>query len=88
MVEWAARAVVTDVRFFLAADREATLAERARLLGDHAWEEVGGTWAEKQARIERLAISLGEQVGLDGELLETVRQAAGLSKADRTTELV
>lgn len=88
LVEWAAEAVVADVRFFFEADRKVTLAERARLLGDHLWEEVGGTWAEKQLRVERLAVILAERAELAEDSREMIRQAAGLLKVDRTTELV
>jgi glycyl-tRNA synthetase beta chain len=85
--EWVVRARLADARFFYGEDRKTSLAARAERLSHLVFHERLGTYAEKTSRLVELsewicrALHRGEDVG-------PAKEAAGLLKADLTTEMV
>jgi glycyl-tRNA synthetase beta chain len=78
---------LADARFHYEADRARTMVERARQLDQHTFHPGLGTWAEKTERVRDLAQLIAREAGLE-EHLEAIQQAAGLLKADLTTDTV
>lgn len=85
--EWVVAARLADARFFHDEDRKTPLAARAEELSRLAFHERLGSYAEKAERIAALAGVLCEQLGWEEEA-EPAAEAAGLLKADLTTEMV
>ena len=86
--EWVVAARLADARFFVREDRKRPLAERAGDLERLTFHEKLGSYAAKTARLVELAGSLADQLGLAGAEREAAVAAAGLLKADLTTETV
>jgi glycyl-tRNA synthetase beta chain len=85
--EWVVAARLADARFFYDEDRKTPLAERAGQLARLSFHERLGSYAEKAERIAALAGTLCEQLGWEEEI-DDARAAAGLLKADLTSEMV
>ncbi len=83
------QARLADAEFYYREDTEQSISGLSRRLDRIVWLEPIGTLAEKAARIEALALAIGERAGLDDEgLEERIRRAARLSKADLASEMV
>jgi glycyl-tRNA synthetase beta chain len=85
--EWVVDARLADARFFLKEDRKRTLAEHAENLSSLAVHVKLGSYAEKSQRMRQLAQILCDELGWSKERA-AAEAAAGLLKADLTTEMV
>lgn len=85
--EWVLNARLADARFFFGEDSRETLESRLPELERLSFQEKLGSYAAKTARLEELAAAIAEAVGRR-DLLEPVRTAARLAKADLTTRMV
>ncbi len=85
--EWVVDARLADARFFLQEDRKSSLAEHAGALSSLGFHVKLGSYAEKSQRIRQLAQILCEELGWARER-KAAEDAAGLLKADLTTEMV
>ncbi len=85
--EWVVEARLADARFFWAEDRKSSLAEHARRLDRLTFHVQLGSYADKTARLEKLAVEICEQLGWKRERT-AARRAAALLKADLVTEMV
>lgn len=81
------RARLADARFFFEEDRKRRLEERVEDLGRRTYQAKLGTELERVERLERIASSLADALGL-GDRKEQVRRAARLCKADLGTGMV
>jgi len=80
------RARLADAKYFWDQDRECTLASRTPALKDMVFHEKLGSLDNKADRIQALGVELAKSV--PGADVDKVRSAAGLAKADLTTEMV
>ncbi|MGE5413196.1 MAG: glycine--tRNA ligase subunit beta [Syntrophomonadaceae bacterium] len=85
--EWVLNARLADARFFFETDVQERLEARLPGLSHLTFEDRLGDYRQKTARIEELAEEIARLVGR-ADLVETVRTAARLSKADLTTLVV
>ena len=85
--EWVVAARLADARFFWEEDRKAPLPERAAQLSHLTFHEKLGSYADKAARLAALARAVCEALGWR-EDVPAAETAAGLLKADLTTEMV
>lgn len=74
-----------DARFFYAEDRKRALTAHGEQLEKMRWIRKGGTMADKQARVGRLAARLAPLFGADPVL---AARAGALSKCDLATQMV
>jgi glycyl-tRNA synthetase beta chain len=82
------RARLADARFFFEEDRKRTLADRVPDLAKVLWQAKLGSIHDKVGRLERLARTLGEELGLPQDRVGAAARAAHLCKADLVTHLV
>ena len=75
---------LSDAAFFWDQDRKLTLDQHAAKLSGVTFQAKLGTYADKTARVARLAAWIGERIGA-GPLLE---RATALAKADLMTAMV
>ncbi|MEQ8736874.1 MAG: glycine--tRNA ligase subunit beta [Rhodospirillaceae bacterium] len=80
------RARLSDAKFFWDQDRQQSLASRVDKLSERVFQADLGTVRDKVTRLERLAGSIAGH--MDGALLEQVKRAATLCKADLSTGMV
>ncbi|HTR03475.1 MAG TPA: glycine--tRNA ligase subunit beta [Thermoanaerobaculia bacterium] len=85
--EWVLNARLADARFFFEADVQERLEARLPGLEHLTFQDRLGDYRKKTARIEEIAEAIARLVGR-ADLVETVRTAARLSKADLTTLVV
>ncbi len=85
--EWVLNARLADARFFYEEDAKETLEAQLPRLSRLTFQEKLGDYRQKTARLQDLAEAIAVQVGR-AELVETVRTAALLSKADLTSHVV
>ena len=85
--EWVLNARLADARFFFEDDVRHSLESRLPLLERLTFQDKLGSYRRKTARIQDLAEAIANRVGRS-DLVETVRTAGLLSKADLTTQLV
>ncbi|HEY7573795.1 MAG TPA: glycine--tRNA ligase subunit beta, partial [Thermoanaerobaculia bacterium] len=85
--EWVLNARLADARFFFEEDVRHSLESRLPQLEKLTFQDRLGSYRLKTARIQDLAASIATRVGR-ADLLEAVRTAGLLSKADLTTQLV
>lgn len=85
--EWVVAARLADARFFYREDRKLPLAERLPRLAKLTFHERLGSYRDKSDRIVALADTLCTTLGWEVER-EHVATAAGLAKADLTSEMV
>lgn len=78
---------LADARFFWNEDRSKKLAERVEALRKVVFQEKLGSYYEKSERVRELGAYVAEVVGCK-ELVEAVRRAAMLARADLTTAMV
>lgn len=74
-----------DAKFFYDVDRKVKLADRTEQLSHLQFHAELGNYAEKAARIERIAKAICKEAGLDDA---AAAQAARLCKSDLVTEMV
>jgi glycyl-tRNA synthetase beta chain len=88
--EWVLRARLWDARFFYEEDRRASLERAGAALERVAFHEKLGSYADKRARIERLADLLVPRFAASGTAPDpaAVRLAAALCKNDLVTQMV
>jgi len=79
---------LADAQFFDEQDSKWRLEERVAGLSGVAFLKGLGTYAEKSARLEKLAPRVARALGLDNEAASHVTRAAFLCKADLITEMV
>jgi glycyl-tRNA synthetase len=82
------RARYADADFFFKADTAQPLESYLPRLDTLTFQEDLGSMLDKARRLERLAPTIGEELGLTKEELATVRRAAQLCKADLATQMV
>ncbi|WP_202880788.1 glycine--tRNA ligase [Kribbella amoyensis] len=82
------RARYEDANFFWKADLQTSPETMKAELEKLAFEERLGSMAQRATRIGRIAESLAETVGLDGDDLTTLRRAAELAKFDLGSQMV
>jgi glycyl-tRNA synthetase beta chain len=80
------RARLSDAMYFYQVDAKVPLEDRVEALKGVMFHSSLGTSYEKMARFRELAVTLARQVSPD--LVDQVRRAATLAKADITTEMV
>ncbi len=85
--EWVLNARLADARFFYDEDIRETLESRLPQLSQLSFQDRLGDYRQKAARLEELAEVIADAVERP-DLVETVRAAARLSKADLTTRMV
>jgi glycyl-tRNA synthetase beta chain len=85
--EWVVAARLEDARFFYGEDRKTPLSERGEHLSRVTFHEQLGSYSDKSEINVELAARLCGKLNWDEEL-EECREAAGLLKADLTTEMV
>jgi glycyl-tRNA synthetase beta chain len=85
--EWVVEARLADAAFFWAEDRKLSLAEHAGNLDRLTFHARLGSYADKTARIERLAGRICDELGWTREKAAAMA-AARLLKADLGTEMV
>lgn len=85
--EWVVAARLADARFFYDEDRKRSLAEHAGSLEALTFHVKLGSYAAKAQRIRQLSQSLCDELAWKDEAAGA-EQAAGLLKADLTTEMV
>ncbi len=78
---------LADAKFFFTEDRKLKIEERVELLKGMIFHHKLGTLHQKTGRIMALAAKIADLLG-DLDLLETVKRAAQLSKADLLTGMV
>ncbi len=81
------RARLADARFFFEEDRKLRLEERVTDLGRRTYQAKLGTELERVERLERIATTLADALGL-GDRREQAQRAARLCKADLGTGMV
>jgi glycyl-tRNA synthetase beta chain len=79
------RARLTDAAFFWESDRRVRLADRCDALSDVVYQRGLGSINDKSARVAKLAVTAGSQVGVETPAIE---QAAALAKCDLLTGMV
>jgi len=82
------RARFADAAYFFKADSAQPLEGFLPRLDTLLFQEQLGSLLDKTRRLEQLAPRIGEELGLPGEELRTVRRAARLCKADLATQMV
>jgi glycyl-tRNA synthetase len=82
------RARYADADFFFTADSEQPLESFLPRLDTLLFQEQLGSMLDKTRRLEHLAPTIGMELGLTAEDLETTRRAAHLCKADLATQMV
>ena len=85
--EWVLNARLADARFFFETDVQEGLEARLPALSHLTFQERLGDYRKKTERLEEIAEAVARLVGRS-DLVETVRTAARLSKADLTTLVV
>ena len=85
--EWVLNARLADARFFYNEDIRETLESRLPHLSRLSFQDRLGDYRQKAERLEELAEVIARALGRP-DLVETVRAAARLSKADLTTRMV
>jgi glycyl-tRNA synthetase beta chain len=85
--EWVLNARLADARFFFEADVQERLEARLPQLSRLTFQDKLGDYRQKTARIQDLAEEIARLTGR-ADLVESVRTAALLSKADLTTLVV
>lgn len=78
---------LADAKFFFEEDRKCTLADRVEKLKSVTFHQKLGTLHQKTGRVMALSARIADRLG-DLDLLDTVRRAAQLSKADLLTGMV
>ena len=79
------RARLADAKFFYDQDRKKTLASRVEGLKTVVYHNQFGTQYERMRRVEALAGTIAEMLGVD---VNDARRAAHLAKADLLTDMV
>jgi len=82
------RARFADAKFFYENDTRQPLESFLLRLDTLVFQERLGSMLDKSKRLEELAPSVGQALGLDAEVLAVVSRAAHLCKADLATQLV
>ncbi len=85
--EWVLNARLADARFFFEADVQERLEARVAALSRLTFQDRLGDYRKKTERVEEIAAEIARLTGR-ADLVETVRTAARLSKADLTTLVV
>jgi glycyl-tRNA synthetase beta chain len=85
--EWVLNARLADARFFFEEDVKERLESRVPRLSRLAFQDRLGDYRQKTSRIEDLAEEIARHLARP-ELVENVRTAGMLSKADLTTQVV
>ncbi|HEV8611581.1 MAG TPA: glycine--tRNA ligase subunit beta [Thermoanaerobaculia bacterium] len=85
--EWVLNARLADARFFFREDSRETLESRLPELERLNFQDRLGSYAAKTARLEELTAAIAAAVGRR-DLVDDVRTAAKLSKADLTSRMV
>lgn len=82
------KARLADAQFFFEEDRKQPLAGRVEKLKTIVFQEGLGTMYDKVLRVERLAVGLGQSLGISQEELTVAARGAQLAKADLVTGMV
>lgn len=82
------KARLADARFFFEEDQKVSLTDRVEKLKSIVFQEGLGTLYDKVLRLERLAASIGQMLGISQDELSIVNRGAHLAKADLVTGMV
>ena len=82
------RARLADARFFFEEDKRVTLFDRVNDLEGVTYQKQLGTLKDRVGRIADLSTFIAESLALSSDLVDNVKRAALLSKADLTTAMV
>ncbi len=82
------RARYADAEYFYNQDRRQQLEEYRKDLAKLTFQTGLGSMLDKSERLERLALWVGEYLGLDSAAMSTLGRAAYLAKADLATKMV
>jgi glycyl-tRNA synthetase len=82
------RARYADADFFFQADTSQPLESFLPRLDTLLFQEQLGSMLDKTRRLEQLATSIGKELQLSNQELDTIRRAAHLCKADLATQMV
>ncbi|MEP6995129.1 MAG: glycine--tRNA ligase subunit beta [Acidobacteriota bacterium] len=85
--EWVLNARLADARFFFEDDVRQSLESRLPQLERLTFQDKLGSYRQKTARIQDLAEAIAVRIGR-ADLIEAVRTAGLLCKADLTTQIV
>ena len=85
--EWVLNARLADARFFYDEDARQSLDARLPELSRLTFQEKLGDYRQKTARLQELAEAIAREIGRP-ELVEAVRSAALLAKADLVSHVV
>jgi glycyl-tRNA synthetase beta chain len=86
--EWVVDGRLEDARFFWIEDRKTTLDQHLGELSRVVFHRKSGSYADKAARLGRLAETLARKIGLNDAEVSAASRAAVLCKADLVTGLV
>jgi glycyl-tRNA synthetase beta chain len=79
---------LADTEFFYQEDLKRPLADRREDLEHVVYQSELGSMAEKSVRLARLARGIGEELGLDEDVVKRAARAADLAKCDLVTHMV
>ena len=82
------RARLADARFFLEEDKKIPLGKRAEGLKDMMFHGKLGSYMERTNRIVNISNFIAQEIGFSNRLIEDVKRAAYLCKADLLTSMV
>lgn len=82
------RARLADARFFFEEDLKLSIEEANKKLAKTLFMKDMGSMADKVVRIEHIARTIGQKIGMDEEILATLQRAAQISKFSLVTQVV
>ncbi|SEN04741.1 glycine--tRNA ligase subunit beta [Lihuaxuella thermophila] len=82
------RARLADARFFYEEDLKLPIETAVKKLDQIVYQEELGSVGDRVRRIQRIALALGHQLGLDEEMMKKLERAAAICKFDLSTQMV
>lgn len=82
------QARLADAKFFFQEDQKEPLAKKVEKLKGVVFQEKLGTVYDKTVRVQSMAEAIARELGCSATVIENVKRAAFLSKADLVTEMV
>ncbi|MGR3317535.1 MAG: glycine--tRNA ligase subunit beta [Candidatus Anammoxibacter sp.] len=82
------RARLTDARFFLDEDKKIPISDRVEGLKGMTFHRKMGSYLDRTERIVNMSTFIAQETGCSGSLVEDIKRAAYLCKADLITAMV
>ncbi|MGR3218632.1 MAG: glycine--tRNA ligase subunit beta [Candidatus Anammoxibacter sp.] len=82
------RARLTDARFFLNEDKKIPISDRVESLKGMAFHRKMGSYFDRTERIVNISAFIAQEAGYSGRVVEDIKRAAYLCKADLVTAMV